>query len=66
MPPLAVWVALLGALLYAVADTTMRTAVRTATPMAGSLLIAIIRWVLYSILVFTTGALSSINAPGLA
>jgi hypothetical protein len=56
----------LGALLYAVADTTMRTALRTATPMAGSLLIAIIRWVLYSILVFTTGALSSINAPGLA
>ena len=66
MPPLAVWVALLGALLYAVSDTTMRTALRTATPMAGSLMIASIQWVLYTILVFTTGALSSINAAGLA
>ena len=66
MPPLAIWIALLSSLLYALASTTMRTAMRTATPMASALLIAVIQWVLYSILVLSTGKLYAINAPGLA
>ncbi len=66
MPPVAIWIALLSSLLYALASTTLRTAMRTATPMASALLIAVIQWVLYSILVLTTGKLYAINAPGLA
>ena len=65
MPLLSVWVALSSALLHAVANTTARSALRTASPITASLMLVWIQWILFSLLLVPAGGFGSINVVGL-
>ena len=65
MPLLSVWVALSSALLHAVANTTARSALRTASPITASLMLVWIQWILFSLLLVPAGGFSNINVVGL-
>ena len=65
MPLLSVWVALSSALLHAVANTTARSALRTASPITASLMLVWIQWILFSLLLVPAGGFSSVNVVGL-
>ena len=65
MPLLSVWVALSSALLHAVANTTARSALRTASPITASLMLVWIQWILFSLLLVPAGGFGHINVAGL-
>ena len=65
MPLLSVWVALSAALLYAVSNTTARSALRTASPITASLMLIWIQWILFGLLLVPAGGFSNINVAGL-
>ena len=65
MPLLSVWVALSSALLHAVANTTARSALRTASPITASLMLVWIQWILFGLLLVPAGGFSNINVVGL-
>ena len=60
-----VLVAILAAFLFALTDTTMRSALRFNTPIMVSLLTEAIQWVIYTVVLLATGGFSAVNLPGL-
>lgn len=60
-----VFVAILASLLFALADTTIRSALRFTTPITASFLTVAMQWVIYTALNGATGGFSDLNLPGL-
>ena len=60
-----VLVAILTSILFALADATIRSALRFTTPIMASLLVVAIQWVIYTGIILATGEFSALNLPGL-
>ena len=65
MPPLSVWIALSAALLHAVANTTVRSGLRTASPITASLVLVWIQWIVFGLLLVPAGGFGRIDGVGL-
>jgi drug/metabolite transporter (DMT)-like permease len=60
-----VFVAILAALLFALADTTIRSALRFTTPTMASFLVVAVQWVIYTGLILAKVEVSALNLQGL-